>query len=243
MIQAERQTAPAALQKPGRNSLLVYAGFVGLGLLTWLTGLCLTGQGTTGIRIFGPEEIGMILLGGVGIWLAPRTGFPDLLDARIPDQQRFLCPFIIGLGFAGADIAVFKLVMHPGPVTEMMPFMQPFPYSVLLYGSGALYTDTLYRLIPIPVLMWVGGKLFLKDAKNEHLFWGLAVLTSLIEPIDQLITDSPELILYSFITGYAMNLLQVLYFRQSGFLAGLMIRFGHYSLWHVLFGLWVELLN
>ncbi|OIN60698.1 hypothetical protein [Arsenicibacter rosenii] len=239
MIQTESHTALI----PGRNSLLIYAGFVGLGLLTWLTGLYLTGQGAAGLRIFGPEEIGLIVIGGAGVWLAPRTGFPDLLDARVPDSQRFLFPFLIGLGFGAADIAVFTLVMHPAPVTGLMPFMQPFPYSLLLYGSGALYTDTLYRLIPIPVLMWGAGNLLLKDTRNEHLFRGLALLTSLIEPIDQLITDTPELALYSFMTGYAMNLLQALYFRQSGFLAGLMIRLGHYTLWHILFGLWVELLN
>ncbi len=239
MIEANKQTMPVT---GWRADLRVYAAFVGFSLLTWLTGQWLARQGVAGIRIFGPEEIALIMLGGAGIWLAPRTGFPDLLDARTPDQQRFLYPFLIGLGFAGADLTVFKLVMHPGPVTALMSFMQPFPYSLLLYGSGAIYTDTLYRLIPIPVLMWAGGSLLLKDTKNEHLFWGLALLTSLIEPIDQLITDTPELALYSFITGYAMNLLQALYFRQSGFLAGLMIRLGHYMLWHILFGLWVELM-
>lgn len=224
--------------KTSSASLWLYAAFILLTVVTALVGSTLTAPA---IRLFGVDGVLLVALGGLGIWLAPRTGFADLLDARVSGWQRFGRPLLIGLAFGLADLLLYKLVMHPEPVTSLTPFMQPFPYSILLYGSGALYTDCLYRLIPIPLLMWLIGRFLLHDQKNERLFWVLAGLTSLVEPLEQLITDSPGLIIYSFGTGYAMNLLQAIFFRRYGFLAGLSIRLGHYALWHVGFGLAVEL--
>lgn len=226
---------------PSRASLFLYGYCVLFCLVTLLTGDYLANQGVPNLRLFGWDGVALVALGGLGVWLAPRTGFADGLDWRIANFERWTLPLLIGLGFAVADLAVFKLVLHPQPVTTLTPFMQPFPYSLLLFGSGALYTDCLYRLVPLPLLMWLIGRFLLKNERNERLFWALAGISSLVEPLEQLITDSPALIVYSFGTGYAMNLLQAVFFRHYGFMAGLGIRLGHYALWHVAFGLWVEI--
>ena len=220
------------------TSLRLYALLTLLTVVTALIGPLMTGPA---IRLFGLYEVLLVALGGVGLYIAPRTGFADLIDSRVSNWQRWGRPALVGLAFGLADWLVYTLVIHPEPVTALTPFMQPFPYSVLLYGSGALYVEVLYRLIPIPLLLWFIGGLLLHDPQNERLFWVLAGLTSLIEPLDQLITDSPGLIAYSFGTGYAMNLVQALFFRWYGFGAGLSVRLGHYALWHVGFGWWVEL--
>lgn len=235
---------PLTPTTPSRASLLLYGGLVLYTVVTWLAGLYLAGQGVPNLRLFGPDGVGLVALGGLGIWLAPRTGFADGLDWRVSSYERWTLPLLIGLGFAVADVVVFNLVLHPQPVTALTPFMQPFPYSLLLFGSGALYVDCLYRLVPLPMLMWLTGRFVLKNERSEGLFWMLAGLTSLVEPLlEQLITDSPALIAYSFGTGYAMNLLQAVFFRRYGFLSGLMIRIGHYLLWHVGFGIWVEFVH
>jgi len=224
-----------------RSSLQIYAGLIGFCLITLGLGRYLDSQGVANLRQFGWDGVGLVALGTVGVWLAPCTGFADLLDRRVTNWQRLGRPLVVGLLFALADVLVFVGVVHPEPVTALMPFMQPFPYSILLYGSGALYVDVLYRLLPIPVLMWLVGRYALHNPRHTGLFWLLAGLSSLVEPLEQLITDSPALIAYSFASGYLMNLLQAYFFRKYGFLAGLMIRLGHYALWHVGFGLWVEL--
>lgn len=243
MMAMKTDTSQTQTRIPSLNRLStwVYLGLVLFCLATAGAGQYLHSKGLANLRLFGWDGIGLVALGGLGMWLAPHTGFADLLDTRVSRWQRWGRPLLVGLAFASADVGVYKWVIHPGPVTSLTPFMQPFPYSVLLFGSGALYTDCLYRLIPIPVLMWLVGGLLLKNPRNTGLFWVLAGVTSLVEPYQQLITDSPALIVYSFGTGYAMNVLQAVFFRYYGFLAALTIRLGHYALWHVAFGLWVEL--
>lgn len=226
--------------RPSRTSLMLYGTFVLFCVVTMLVGQILTSRNVPNLRLFGWDGLGLIALGGLGIWLAPRTGFADLLDWRVSAYERWTLPLFIGMGFAVADVAIFKRVLHPEPITGLTPFMQPFPYSLLLFGSGALYTDCLYRLVPLPLLMWLIGRFVLRNERSERLFWALALLSSLVEPLEQLITDSPALMAYSFGTGYAMNLLQAVLFRRFGFGAGLAVRLGHYALWHVGFGLWVE---
>ncbi|ADB38792.1 hypothetical protein [Spirosoma linguale] len=226
---------------PSQVSLILYGAFVLYTVVTWLAGQWLSSQHVPNLRLFGPDDVGLVALGFLGIYLAPRAGFADGFDWRVSNVERWTMPLLLGLGFAVADLAVFKLVLHSEPVTQLTPFMQPFPYSVLLFGSGALYVECLYRFLPIPLLIALVGLMWPKYGRSEWLFWVLALLSSLVEPLEQLITDSPALIAYSFGTGYAMNLLQAVYFRRYGFLAALCIRLGHYALWHVAFGAWVEL--
>ena len=192
------------------------------------------------VRLFSIDNIALVTCGIIGIYLSPKIGFPNLIDERISNRQRFGYPVGIGIAFALVDVALFKLIIHPEPLEELTPFMQPFPYSILLYISGALETEVMLRLLPIPVLMWLFGKIIVKNTNFSSLFWILAVGTSMIEPYLQLITDSIGLIIFSFLSGFLFNFIQVLFFRWYGFLASLFIRLGHYLIWHVAFGVFTE---
>ncbi|MCM4166143.1 hypothetical protein DHD08_00435 [Arenibacter sp. H213] len=82
--------------------------------------------------------------------------------------------------------------------------------------------------------------------KGRHLagfFWTAAVLTSLREPIEQLGDQILPVVIYSLVTGFTMNLLQAIHFKKSGFLVSLTMRLGHYFIWHILFGVYVEYLE
>jgi hypothetical protein len=45
---------------------------------------------------------------------------------------------------------------------------------------------------------------------------------------------------YALISGFAMNFLQAIYFKKAGFIANLSLRLGHYLIWHILLGIYVE---
>ena len=129
--------------------------------------------------------------------------------------------------------------MHPEPYTELPPFLQPFPYSIFLYFSGALEIEVFYRLIPITLILLLGK--WFSDGKYFNIFlWSAIILTSLREPLEQLPNGEFWFVTYYFLTGFLMNYLQAIYFKNAGFLASLTLRLGHYLFWHILLGLYVQ---
>ena len=148
-------------------------------------------------------------------------------------------PVMIGAIFGILDIIVIKIIMHPEPYTELPPFLQPFPYSLFLYFSGAFEIEIFYRLIPLTLILLL-GKWYANGKYINAFFWTAAVLTSLREPIEQLPSGGTLLIIYSLLTGFLMNFLQAVYYRKAGFLASLTLRLGHYLFWHILLGIYVE---
>lgn len=220
------------------RSVQAYIGLFFLTLATFVAGNILSDSGA-GIRIFGWEALLIILLGFVFIGFQREAGFPELLQRNISNRKRFLFPAFYGFLFGVADLVVFKLILHPEPYETMPPFLQPFPYSLLLYSSGAVYSEIYYRLVILTVVMYC-AHLFIKPKYHNMIFWILAVATSMIEPLEQLPDGSLYLILYSLISGFLFNLLQAWYYREAGILASISMRLGHYLIWHILLGIYVQ---
>nr|MCU0399261.1 hypothetical protein [Cyclobacteriaceae bacterium] len=63
------------------------------------------------------------------------------------------------------------------------------------------------------------------------------------EPLEQLPDGTLVFILYSLTTGFIMNFLQAVFFKRAGFLATLTLRLGHYMVWHILLGIYVEFIE
>ncbi len=150
-----------------------------------------------------------------------------------------LKPLFIGSVFGVLDVLVIKMMMHPEPYTELPPFLQPFPYSLFLYFSGALEVEVFYRLIPLTLIFllgkWAeGGKYF------EVFAWTAIVLTSFREPLEQFPSGPWWFVAYAFLSGFLMNFFQALCLKNAGFLASLSVRLGHYLFWHILLGAYVE---
>jgi len=182
----------------------------------------------------------LILLAGIPFcFLQTHSRLPDFLDEKVSAYNRFLLPTLIGVAFGVLDVVVIKLIMHPEPYSELPPFLQPFPYSLFLYFSGAFDVEVFYRFIPITILLVIGAR-FKEGKYYNQFFWAGAVLTALREPLEQLPSGGIALILYSLLTGFGMNFLQAIYFKKSGFLASLSVRLGHYLIWHILLGIYVE---
>jgi hypothetical protein len=191
------------------------------------------------LRIWQYQNILFLLLGIPFLFLQSKVNLPDFLEKRISNKQRFLNPVLIGAVFGMLDIIVIKIIMHPEPYTELPPFLQPFPYSIFLYFSGAFEIEVFYRLIPLSTILLIGK--WVASGKYFNIFlWAAIILTSLREPLEQIQNGELWFIAYSLLTGFLMNYFQALYFKNAGFLASLTLRLGHYLFWHILLGVYVQ---
>lgn len=194
------------------------------------------------LRVWDWVSVGILFLGVPFIFLLKQTRIPEFWQTNISFKNRIWLPALIGVIFGILDVIVIKGILHPEPYSELPPFLQPFPYSIFLYFSGALEVEVFYRLIPIVLVLFIFSKIKKGKFQNQA-FWVMAVLTSLREPIEQMSSGTYWFIGYALITGFAMNFIQAIYFKKSGFIANLSLRLGHYLIWHILLGVYVEFLE
>ena len=117
-----------------------------------------------------------------------------------------------------------------------------FPASALIYTGGAIIVEVIYRLLLVPLLLWLISSVILRGRDEERVFWVLAVLTSFLEPLSQDLREiitGPSRFAFGcvFAEDYALNLGQAGLFRRYGFLSSiLLLRVFFYLIWHVLWG-------
>jgi hypothetical protein len=182
-------------------------------------------------------------LGFVGIVLSHQTGFPAAWDRRVTNVQRFLIPAAIGVLLGVVESALNGIFNWTGFFSQVVgrPFNPPWPGSVLFFTSGAIEVEVAYRLLPVPLLLWLVSSILLRGRAQNQVFLVLAVLTSLLEPLDQ---DLPDLangaplaqVGSIFTLDFLLNLGQVMMFRNFGFLAAIATRVAFYLVWHVAYG-------
>lgn len=226
------------LKKQIKYNLIIYAAFMLIAVVGIVYGNEIKSNFTF-LRVWNYQNILILLLGIPFLFLQTKANLPNLWEDAISNKQRLLYPVLIGTIFGILDIIVVKLLLHPQPYSELPPFLQPFPYSVFLYLSGAFEIEVFYRLIPLTIFLLV-GKWYANGKFMNAFFWAGAVLTSLREPLEQLPDEGTLFIFYSLLTGFLMNFLQAIFYKKSGFLASLTLRLGHYLCWHILLGIYVE---
>jgi hypothetical protein len=90
----------------------------------------------------------------------------------------------------------------------------------------------------IPLLLWLVSTLLLRGRWQQPIFWVLAALTSLIEPLTQ---DMEALALGApmfaavIARGFGLNFIQATLFRKYGWLAAILMRVAFYVVWHMLY--------
>ncbi len=221
-----------------KNNLITYFFLLGVAIVGIFYGNAIVSNFKF-LRVWEFANILMLLIGVPFLFFQAKAKLPDFWEATISQKNRFLLPIAIGIVFGILDVLVFKVLLHPEPYQELPPFVQPFPYSIFLYLSGAFEVEVFYRLIPLTIILifgnwYKGGKYYMS------FFWAAAVLTALREPLEQLPEGSVALIIYSLFTGFLMNFLQAIWYRKAGFLASLSIRLGHYLIWHILLGMYIQ---
>jgi hypothetical protein len=210
-----------------------------------------------------PFIAGVGVAGLVGVLLARLTGFPEMWDPKVSQFNRFILPAVLGLAFGFAEVAADKQFGMAQLFVEKfgVPFFHiKFPASALIYPGGAITIEVLYRLVPIPLVMglvfligWgvsrcLGARnVLLARPAQERLFWIVASVLSLFEPVTQtgiigilrghgMMSGHGDVVAYEFVTSYAFNLIQAYLFRRFGFLAPVTMRVAMYLVWHVLWG-------
>jgi hypothetical protein len=197
----------------------------------------------TPVRVIMPAQaagsswqflIPLTILGLVGVWLSQKTGFPEMGDASA--IQWFPISALLGLGAAGILI-LLNLIQPLGAINV------PFPISILFYVQGAIETEIVLHLIPIPLLLWLISSLILRNRWQEQVFWGVAIVLSLCEPLGMIsaisqtgLLEQSIIPMFMILVSYSMNLIGAYLFRKFGFLAPLTMRLSLYLAWHVVFG-------
>ncbi len=226
------------ITKNSKQNIIIYAAFLIIAVIGIIYGNEIKNNFTF-FRVWDYKNIIILLLGIPFLFLQSKANLPNFLEDSISNKQRFLKPFLIGTVFGILDLIIIKIIMHPEPYTELPPFLQPFPYSNFLYFSGAFEIEVFYRLIPLTLILLL-GKWFASGKYFNIFLWTAIVLTSVREPIEQFPNGELWFVIYALLTGFLMNFLQAIYFKNAGFLASITLRLGHYLFWHILLGIYVQ---
>ena len=234
--------APTAT--PFSVSVKVWLGLVAYLVLvkTIITFFPATFSSVEQAAVFAWPALGIwAVLGFIGVWFAHKVGFPSAWDAGLSNRQRLWLPIAIGLAYALFEVVFdlltgyskFEIALHHATKINI-----DFPASVLIYPGGAVIVEVIYRLFLIPVLLWLISSVLLKGRWQPQVFWALAILTSLIEPLTQDL-DAVQLgtvmLAAVLLKGFGLNFVQAALFRKYGFLAAILMRVAFYMIWHVLY--------
>lgn len=185
--------------------------------------------------LFSPAAIAIVgVIGLLGAGLAERTGFPAPFGNGVSPLRRFGIPVAVGLGlgtlFLLTDI-VSGFSRLQAAAFGLDTVVIPPPAGLLVYSAGAIYSEVLFRLLPLPLLLWLFSSVLLRGQFQQRTFWALAVLTSLLEPLAQ----SPVTLILPPLTfaavlaqQFAGNLAQAFFFRRYGLLASIVLRLAFY---------------
>ena len=238
------RTAPFRTANPTSTSFLVWFGLIAYLALVKIviTLLPASFRSPEQSAVFGWPFIGLWMVTGlIGIYFASKTGFPAAVDERLSNQRQFLPPILLGLAFSLPFIAVDRLTHFTAWLAAQRG--QPginidFPASVLIYSGGAVIVEVFYRLFLVPLLLWLISNVLLKRRGQEGIFWALALITSLIEPLTQDL-DLAQLGVGVMLTviglNYSLNFAQAVLFRKYGFLAAILMRVAFYAIWHIVY--------
>lgn len=192
-----------------------------------------------------PALIGMAVLGLAGLWFADRTGFPTGWDQRVSIRKRLVLPILIGLSsgllMVGLD-RLFNIGATVAAANNSPTLNIAFPGSLFAYASGGLWSEVLFRYLPLPLLLFLISNLALRGRSQLKVFWVLAILLAVLEPAVQMLPaimkPGAPVAPLAMVAGleFAVSLIQNILFRRYGFLASYGLRMGHYSVWHIMYG-------
>ena len=193
-------------------------------------------------RSYDPLFLGpVVALGALGVWLSSRIGPPSApaLHAKRAWAHLLIASVLVGLAMLAISVFL-DLGMGLSRVTAeaigQRSVNVPFPASIAHYAFGAVIEECIAHLIPIPLLCWLIGTLALRGRYRLTVFWIVAVVASVLEPVGQampLATRAPTLALVVVATEYVGNLVLAGFFLRFGWAALIAARLVQELAWHV----------
>jgi hypothetical protein len=182
-------------------------------------------------------------LAAFGAVLARRTGFPGTWDAGVPLPLRTVWPAAVGLGLglvAATGDAVTGWTRIVAERLQLSSIHVPLPMSLAVYPAGAVISDVLLRLVPLPLVVFLVSGLLLRGRAQAPVFWTSAALLSGVEGLSsaEFARAHPGLAAYMFVEGWLLNVSQAWFFRRAGFFACVVVRVAFYLVWHIAWGGW-----
>jgi len=228
-----------------RTSLFAYAGLMAYLVFVKITITFVPAvfRSTAQAKVFAWPAIAIFTaIGFLGVFLADRTGFPSACGGDISVRRRLLAPTLWGLGLGILAIVTDAVTGWTKIVAAQMHLPSihiDWPASLLIYPGGAIIVEVVYRVLLIPLLLWFVSSVILRGRSQESVFWVLAILTSLIEPLTQDLNGAlhgPLQFTFAivFAKDFALNFVQASMFRKYSFLSAIWVRVVFYLLWHVL---------
>lgn len=228
-----------------RISLWVYAGLMAYlaSVKVVLTFFPAVFRSPSQAKVFAWPAIAIFTgVGLLGVYLADRTGFPAAWGGEISLRRRLLAPTLWGVGLGVLAIVTDLVTGWTQIAAKQMNLPSihiAWPSSLLIYPGGAIIVEVIYRLFLIPALLWLISSAILRGRAQDRIFWILAVLTSLLEPLSQdlaglLHGPGQAASAIVFVEDFALNFVQASAFRRLGFFSAIWVRVVFYLLWHVL---------
>lgn len=218
--------------------LFSYLGFVSF-LTTVVFPVQFVDQSQAGF--FEPQGVIAIgVMGLIGVWLSMRTGFPSAWDAKVTNRQRLVIPILAGLVLGSLFLATDMVTGLSRLQEEQLNIPSTdiaFPASLVFYPAASIVAEVPYRLLTIPLLLGLASIFVRRQNTREAVYWALAILTSLMEPLTNnayVQVLAPLAAAFVFLQSFGTNFLQAVFFRKYGFVAAILVRAAFYIPFHII---------
>jgi hypothetical protein len=181
------------------------------------------------------------VVGLVGVWISQYTLLREPWERPSSFSGGVLFPFLAGAVLGAVLVGVDLLTNYSGIVAARRGLEQQytgFLPMLLAFTGGSIIVEVVYRMLILPLLLWLISVVVLRRRFQDPVFWILAVLTSFLEPF----TQTPDLQVLPGLTAaivalvlISLNFTQATFWRRYGFLAAILVRVGFYFVWHVLY--------
>ena len=226
------------------NSLIVWLLLVAyLGVASFLVTVVFPVQfvDRSHAGFFEPQGVIAIgVMGLIGVWLSMRTGFPNAWDVKVSNRQRLVIPILAGLVLGSLFLATDLITGLSRLQEEQLNIPSTdvaFPASLVFYPAASIVAEVPYRLLTIPLLLGFASIFVRAQSNRERVFWVLAFMTSLMEPLTNNAASkvlAPIALAIVLVQSFGTNLLQAAFFRKYGFVAAILVRAAFYIMFHVI---------
>lgn len=185
-------------------------------------------------------------LGWVGLRLARRLGWPELLDGDVPARARWGLPLVtgaaVGLAFIAVELVAVRL--HDlGPLPH-----PPFPTSLVASLAAAIGEETVFRLFFVSFWVWLVAEKALGGRGKEVIFWSVVAVSAVAFTASHLPSVlflygaagptalPPVLLAELLVLNGSLSVVAAWHLRRHGFLAAVGVHLWADVVWHVVYG-------